>query len=486
LVLAALIVALSIAGTTNTLAVPQYAASATFFITTPSQGVTDSYQGGLFSQQRVKSYADLLTGEKLARALAQDKAIGLNAAEIRSRVKARAVPDTVLLEVTVTDGDPNRSERIAEALSAKFITLVQGLETPAGSTTPAVKVEVVAGPIVDPTPVSPRPMRNFVLAVLLGLLIGAAAAVLRELLDVTVKTAEVLREVADAPVLAVVPFDTGAKLAPLVVSSDSHAARAEALRHLRTNLQFVDVDQPVQVLVVTSAVPNEGKSTTAVNLAIAFAEAGRRALLIEADLRRPRVADYLGLEGAVGLSNVLAGQVAIEDVLQQWGSHDLRVLPSGFVPPNPSELLGSRNMATLLETLRDEYDIIIVDTPPLLPVTDAAVVATNADGAVLVARWGKTSQARIKMALASLRAVDSRVLGCVLNMQPSKGEAGYYYYAYTPKTSTWHRPDRKRTAKRSAAKQPTAETVPPLASARVSSERSGPDGLTEAKTTSPR
>jgi non-specific protein-tyrosine kinase len=146
-------------------------------------------------------------------------------------------------------------------------------------------------------------------------------------------------------------------------------------------------------------------------------------------------------------------------------------------------------MAALLETLRDEYDVIILDTPPLLPVTDAAVVATNADGAVLVARWGKTSQARIKMALASLRAVDSRIFGCVLNMQPSKGEAGYYY-AHTPETSTPHRSERKR----SAAQQPVAETVPPVAPVQVSTELSagsplaGPavDGLTAAKATSSR
>jgi capsular exopolysaccharide synthesis family protein len=295
------------------------------------------------------------------------------------------------------------------------------------------------------------------LAALLGLLIGAGAAVLREVLDVTVKTAEALREVAGAPVLAVVPFDATAKQAPLVVAMDSHSARAEALRHLRTNLRFVDVDHPVKVLVITSAVPNEGKSTTAVNLAIAFAEAGSRVLLIEADLRRPRVAGYLGLEGAVGLSNVLAGQVRIDDVVQQWGSHGLRVLSSGFVPPNPSELLGSRNMATLLTQLRDEYDIIIMDTPPLLPVTDAAVVAANADGAVLVTRCGKTSQARIRMALASLRAVDSRVLGCVLNMQPSKGDAGYYYYAYRPERPTH---GKKEQVSRQIAATQRAEPAP--------------------------
>jgi capsular exopolysaccharide synthesis family protein len=289
---------------------------------------------------------------------------------------------------------------------------------------------VVAGPVLDPVPVSPRPVRGYALAGLLGLLIGVGVAILREMLDVTIKTGETLRLVAAAPVLAVVPFDSKAKRSPLVMSGDPRSARAEAFRRLRTNLQFVDVDHPVQAIVITSSVPDEGKTTTSVNLAFAFAEMGRRVVLIEADLRRPRIAEYLGIEGAVGLSNVLAGQVAVGDVLQQWGHGDLHVLASGFVPPNPSEMLGSRNMAALLIRLRAEFDVIIIDTPPLLPVTDAAVVATHADGAVLVARSGKTAQARVRTALAGLRAVDSRVLGCVLNMQPNKGNVDYSYGTY--------------------------------------------------------
>jgi capsular exopolysaccharide synthesis family protein len=429
-VVAFLVFALGFAGVGTALAVPQYATSVTFFITTPSQGVTDSYQGGLFSQQRVKSYASLLTGDRLARNIAVDSATGLTPRDIQRRLSARVIPDTVLLQATVTDPDPARSQRIADALANRFTELVQTLETPVGGGTPAVKVEVVAGPLLNPAPVSPRPVRTFALATVLGLVAGTAAAVAREMLDVTIKTVETLSDVAQAPVLAIVPFDPTARLAPLVLDGTGHSARAESLRHLRTNLQFVDVDQPPSVMVITSSVPDEGKSTTAANLAIAFAEAGRRVLLMEADLRRPRIADYFGLEGAAGLSNVLAGQVELDEVVQPWGSRGLRVLPSGSVPPNPSELLGSHNMTALLERLRAGYDVILIDTPPLLPVTDAAVVAASADGAVLVIRSGKTPQARVRTAVASLRAVDSRVLGCVLNMQPSNADADYtYYYA---------------------------------------------------------
>jgi capsular exopolysaccharide synthesis family protein len=427
LVAATVLASLSVAGVVTALTVPQYATTVTFFVNTPSRDVTDSYQGGLFSQQRVKSYADLLTGDRLAGTVAAESGVALTPGEIQARVRAHAVPDTVLLQAIITDQSRATSQRVAAALAKNFTTLVESLETPPGGTTPAVKVEVVAGPTLNPVPVTPRPVRNLALAALLGLILGVGGAVLRETLDSTIRTAEAMQHLTSAPVLAVVPFEAAAKKAPLILTGSTQSERAESFRRLRTNLQFVDVDHPAKVIVITSSVPEEGKSTTAVNLAIAFAEAGKRVLLIEADLRRPRVAEYLNLDGALGLSNVLAGQVAIETVLQQWGRRDLWVLTSGSIPANPSELLGSRSMSNLIETQRERFDITIIDTPPLVPVTDAAVVAAKAEGAVLVTRFGKTPQARIKTALDALHAVDATVLGCVLNMQVGDHQAGYYY-----------------------------------------------------------
>ena len=215
------------------------------------------------------------------------------------------------------------------------------------------------------------------------------------LLDTTIRQPQVLRTLTEVPVLGVIPFEKSAKKSPLISEGQARSIRAEAFRQLRTNLQFVDVERPVRVLVVTSSVADEGKSTTATNLAVSFSESGRQVLLIEADLRRPRVADYLGLERAVGLTNVLAGQVDIDDVLQPWGRGGLSVLPSGSIPPNPSELLGSPRMLDLLERLKTRFEIIVIDTPPLLPVTDAAVAAAHADGAVLVARYGKATRGQV-------------------------------------------------------------------------------------------
>jgi capsular exopolysaccharide synthesis family protein len=281
--------------------------------------------------------------------------------------------------------------------------------------------------------------------------------VLREALDTRIRTGEALHEHTGAPLLGTIPFDSAAKKAPLILDWTGRSKRAEAFRQLRTNLQFVDVDRRGQVLVVTSPVPAEGKSATAVNLAISFAEAGRRVLLVDADMRRPRIAEYLGLEGAVGLSNVLAGQADIEDVLQRWGRQELSVLTTGAIPPNPSELLASQNLVDLLARMRERFDTILIDTPPLLPVTDAAVAAVRADGAVLVVRAGKTSRAQVKVGLRVLGAVDSRLLGCVINMVP-RAQEGYYYY----------RAEQRKAAPRHAASQQQPQRqVEPAATAPV-------------------
>jgi capsular exopolysaccharide synthesis family protein len=429
LVLGSVLVALGTAMLVTALTPPRYAASVTFFVNTQTTGVSDAYQGNLFSQQRVKSYVDLLASDRLAQAVV-GSAPGLTVGQVQSEISAQAVPDTVLLEATVTDRSRVRALQLTQELATQFISLVQMLETPPGHAAPTVRVEIVAGPKVAATPVSPTPARNAGLAVVLGIVAGVGAAALRESLDTTVKSAEALHELTGAPVLCAVPYDVRAKKAPLIIEGSAWSARAEALRQLRTNLQFVNVDQPPRTLVVTSAVPGEGKSTTACNLAIVFAEAGKRVILVDADLRRPRLASYLGLEGAVGLTNVLAGQAAVDDALQQWGGSGITVLPSGSVPPNPSELLGSRNMSDLLVALRGGFDIVIIDTPPLLPVTDAAVAASRVDGTVLVSRCGKTTAAQARDAAAALVAVGARVLGTVLNMAPGSGPRTYSYYDY--------------------------------------------------------
>jgi capsular exopolysaccharide synthesis family protein len=189
-------------------------------------------------------------------------------------------------------------------------------------------------------------------------------------------------------------------------------------------------ESPVKVIAVVSSEAAEGRSTVAMNLALAFAEAGRQTLLIDADLRRPQIAEYLGIEGGVGLSGVLAGQAGLDTALQTWGEQKLHVLASGPLQPYPSELLGSRQMADLVARLRSEFDTIILDTPPVLPVTDGVIAALLCDGAIVVVRNGRTSRAQLGRALQALRAVGVPVLGAVRNMVPLRRSGRSAYGAY--------------------------------------------------------
>ena len=217
------------------------------------------------------------------------------------------------------------------------------------------------------------------------------------------------------------------------------ASRAEAFRQLRTNLQFVDIEHPLRSVVVTSSVPGEGKSTTTCNLAITLAQAGLQVILVEGDLRRPRIADYMGMERAVGLTSVLLGRTQLDDALQAWGDGALQVLASGPLPPNSSELLGSQGMQDLLRELENRADIVLIDAPPLLPVTDAAVLGTLTSGLVMLIRSNQTRREQVARAVATVNAVGATLLGGVLNMVPTRGPDSYSYgygygygYSYKP------------------------------------------------------
>ena len=202
---------------------------------------------------------------------------------------------------------------------------------------------------------------------------------------------------------------------------------AESFLKLRTNLQFMDIDNPPRVIVVTSPLPGDGKSTVAMNLAAALSMSDRRVVLIDGDLRRPVLADSFGLIEGLGLTDVLIGSVQFEEVAQQAGGlPNLLVLAAGRVPPNPSEMLGSKAMRRLLERLAEDYTVI-VDAPPLLPVTDAAVLTASADGALVVVSAGQTLDTQLRDALTNLQAVQGHTLGVVLNrVSPRSTSAGYY------------------------------------------------------------
>lgn len=431
-------------------ATPQYQSNTQFFVSTnaANSDTSNAYDGSLFSEERVSSYADIMNGPLLAQAVSSQLG-GPSAAVIQHEVSASAVPNTVLLNVTVTDPSPSRAQRIAAAIGTAFPPIAKQIEASGARTSP-IKVSVVKPATLSTGAVSPRVARDAILALILGLLLGVGLAVLRETLDVSVKDPSEIQDDFGLPTLGIIGFDPDAPTRPLVVQSDPRSHRAEAFRQLRTNLQFLDVDRSPRSLVISSSIPEEGKTTTATNLAITLAQSGLRVVIVEGDLRRPRLATYLGLRGAVGLTNVLVGKVSLDDAIQRWGTDQLHVLASGPTPPNPSELLGSQGMADVIHQLEQTHDFVLIDAPPLLPVTDAAVIATAAGGAILIVRHGHTKQKQLAHAVAALRSVDATVYGVVLTMVPTRGPDAYYYgYNYHYKVSDH------------AAKQPMTALVTP-------------------------
>ncbi|MFE1242840.1 CpsD/CapB family tyrosine-protein kinase [Fictibacillus sp. NPDC058756] len=214
----------------------------------------------------------------------------------------------------------------------------------------------------------------------------------------------------------------------LVADLNSKSPVFESYRTLRTNIQFASVDQEIKKIVITSPKPGEGKSTTVANLAIAFAQQGKKVLLIDADLRKPTVANTFSLPNTSGLTNVLSRQSNLEQVVQQSAVENLYILTSGPLPPNPSELLGSNSMKELVSKAENEFDIILFDSPPVLAVTDAQVLTNLSDGTILVVRSGSTDQDAAKKAKDLLQVGNSRLLGVVLNSKKQKQDQYYYYY----------------------------------------------------------
>jgi capsular exopolysaccharide synthesis family protein len=434
LIAACTLVAMVSAALVTILTPRTYAAEVQLFVAAQDQNsVSTAYQGGLFSQQRVKSYADIVNSPPVMSAVIAQ--LGLSATEQRlaGQVSASAPLDTVLINITAKDGSAQRAQSIANATGTQFAQFVTGIERTNPAAPPPVKVTVVKPASLPKAPVSPRRSLNLALGLLVGLAIGVGGAVLRETLDTSVKPGDDLMHDFGLPAVGVIGFDPEARNQPLILHDQAHSSRGEAFRQLRTNLQFIDVDTPPRSIVVTSSVPEEGKTTTTMNLAVTMAEAGLRVLVVDGDLRRPQLANFFGLESAVGLTSVLIGQVQVDDVLQEWGGGLLRVLPSGPVPPNPSELLGSRGMHALLRQLEDMADLVIIDAPPVLPVTDATVLSAAASGALLVVHAGRTRREQVRRSLANLEAVDARVLGIVFNKVPTRGPDAYYDYGYSYK-----------------------------------------------------
>jgi len=410
---------------------PLYQASTRLFVSTTSGNTSanDLYQGSRYSQDRVFSYTQLVMGETLAQRTIDRLQLDKNATALQSKVTARSKPGSVLIDVSVLDESPVQARDIANALSDEFVLMARELETPGAGVRPDARVIVEQRASVPARPISPNVKLNLAAGLALGGLLGFALALLRHQLDNTVKDRETLERLSGTAVVGVIPFDKLRRESPSIVFDNDNSPSAEAFRKFRTNLQFLAVDNPPRLIVVTSSVPSEGKSTTAINTALSLAEADHNVLLVDGDMRRPTIDKYLDLVGAVGFSSVLSGRASLDEALQKTQFPRLTVLTAGNTPPNPSELLGSLTAKSILRDLREKFDYIIVDSPPLLAVTDGAILAAQSDGVFILVRAAKTKREQLTHSVGILNDVGATLLGTVLTMTSGQGN-DYYSYDY--------------------------------------------------------
>jgi capsular exopolysaccharide synthesis family protein len=425
------------AGATSLLAKPSYISETQLFVALQNSGsVTELQQGNVFSQARVQSYVRTVSTPTVLQPVIDSLGLDVTPQALAEDIKASSDANTVLINIAVTSESPVQAAAIAQAVGTSLVAAVEELEKPSRSEISPVRLSIVTPATAPTSPSSPNMKLNIVLGLFCGLVSGVGLAILRSVLDTRVRGEADLRRVTDAAVLGGISFDSDATKKPLLTQTAPQSPRAESFRQLRTNLQFAHVSRESKTVLMTSSLPGEGKSTTATNLAIALAQAGQTVALVDADLRRPMIAEYLGLERGAGLTTALIGKADLNDLLQPWGNDKLYVLTSGQVPPNPSELLGSEKMKDLITRLESIFDAVVIDAPPLLPVTDAAVLAQQVGGVVLVVGAQKVRSTDIEKSLAALQMVEADVLGMVLNRLPSKGPDAYAYSYYTYENRT--------------------------------------------------
>ncbi|MEA9985362.1 polysaccharide biosynthesis tyrosine autokinase [Subtercola sp. RTI3] len=425
--------------------------------------VSDNTIGAtLASDSLAKSEATTFVGIGQSRAVAQLVITQLGLATtpevLVQSITVTNIKDTPTLNVTARAATGTQAKELADAWitgMTKQIAIIenealaQSSTTGTAAATPITFLVPVESAVVASEPVWPNVRLAVVIGGLIGLVLGLLYAFVRNVFDRCIRSASAVEEKFGLSVIGKLPVDRrltdlnrilpDPDAAPIGTPTRHDYALGEAFRELRTNLRYMHVDNPPRVIVVTSPSPNDGKSTVTANLAVALAASGQKVIVVDGDLRKPSVAAAFGLVAEVGVTDLLIGSAEIDDLLQHWGtSGNLSVLGAGAIPPNPSELLGTRGMEALLRELSKDA-MVLIDAPPLLPVTDAAILATIADGAIIVASAGKTTIDELELALANIAKTNGQVLGLILNRVP-RGAAngrgyGYYYGSYVAEST---------------------------------------------------
>ena len=479
---------------------PIYQSSTRLLVSDPPALSNVNYGGMVSSQNMTSTYAQMMVDDPVLQGVIDQLKLHTTTVELNKSITVDIVPNTQLLVVSVSDPNPTQAANIANAMASVFTNRIiqlqsqryaaslDGLQkqitdmdqqiaatnTSISATSDSATLlqlqarltqyrsiyaslvtnyeqvrlaeeqtstsVVVSQPAAVPTvPVSPTTTRNTLLAVLAGMLLAAGAVFAVDTLDDTVKNPDEIRRKFNLPILGMIARHEQSHEKPIALA-EPRSPTAEAFRSLRTNLTFASVDAPLRRIMITSPTPQDGKTTVSANLAVVLAQGGKKVILIDADLRRPFIHHKFGLFNRIGLTNLFLDSFnGFESVIQFNSMASLGLITSGPLPPNPAELLTSLKMTHILDQLIQGYDLVLIDTPPLLSVTDAAALAPATDGVIVVVKPGVTKLNALQQALEQLRAVGARVLGVVLNeVNPGSRKYGYYYNRYYSKYSHYY------------------------------------------------
>lgn len=408
---------------------PLYSASARVYLS--AQAAVDpetGLRGGVYvlTQSDLNTYIEVLNSPAVRDSIAAE--VGSDAFS----VEAWAAGSSSILDVTATSPVPAVAAEVANAAGPQLAAVAPQFSALLANAGQTVTATFISPATVPATPSSPDVPRNLALGLLFGVVLGIGVAFVRHSVDTRVRGDADVATMSDRPVIANIPFDKNAAQRPIIMESEPYSPHAEEFRRLRANLVFVDVATAKHSFVVTSALPGEGKTTTAVNLALAMADAGSKVLLVDADLRNPSVARTMGLDGDAGLTTMLIGKASFDTAAQQWRDSTLWVLPAGQIPPNPSELIGSEAMQHLFADLTTRFDFVLVDSPPVVPVIDAVLLNKLTGGTLLVVSVDRIRRRFLAQALKALQTAGAHVSGFALNMVPAASSSyyGYGYHAY--------------------------------------------------------
>lgn len=405
---------------------PEYETFTTLIIGNSSEyQLNDSgieYNDILLNRKLVHTYGELVKSRLVIDKVIDSLDLEISYETFKGKIQVELVNDTEIIKIKVKDNDRELVANIANELSEQFMKTVNIKMR-------VENIQIIDKAYIQENPISPNKTLNIIIGSVIGFMIGVFLTLLLEYLNNTFKTPEDVEKNLNLPVLGIIPTmnsDTG----ETIVKDNAKSPISESFRTMRTNIQFTNIDKDTKTLAITSTVPNEGKSFIVSNLAISIAQGEKRVLLVDCDLRKPKLHKIFGVLNTIGLTNILMGAFSLEDSLLEIDDIEgLALITSGPIPPNPSELLNSYRMKDFLELVKREYDIVIIDTPPIGFVTDGAIVSTLTDGTLLVIESHKTEIGQVQYAKELLDKVNANIIGGILNkVDLKKGEYGNFIY----------------------------------------------------------